>query len=211
VPGFQLVQGFTEARLARGIDAREAAAVRAFVLDGRATPNDIQQERLLRLSALYADYFTPSAKAAWQKLTGIDVDQAEVTCKKSARLYRNVLDARIDLAAEKKHIQTEHVVTSTARGVDVRSRFLVPNVAARKAMASHGRMDHDDVCLLPRTRSGFAMRHLIRSGAPRSDRGARPSPRGRDRRRRRWTPRTRTPGRRPTRARRAAGSRAPRE
>ena len=61
MPGFRLVQGFTEARLQRGLDASEAAEVKAFVLDGRGTPNEVQSEQLLRLSALYAEYFTPAA------------------------------------------------------------------------------------------------------------------------------------------------------
>lgn len=135
MPGFRLVQGFTEARLQRGLDAREAAELQAFVLDGRGTPNEVQSEQLLRLSALYADYFTPAAKSAWHKLTGIDVDQAEVTWKKSAKLYANVLDARLDLVGEKKRIRHDHELSARGGKLEVTSRLVADEVAARKAAA----------------------------------------------------------------------------
>ncbi|MBI1949271.1 MAG: NAD-binding protein [Deltaproteobacteria bacterium] len=135
MPGFRLVQGYTEARLQRGLDAREVAELQAFVLDGRGTPNEVQSEQLLRVSALYAEYFTPAAKKAWQKLTGIDVDKAEVTWKKSAKLYANVLDARLDLAAEKKRIRQDHSLVAHAGKLEVASRLIADEVAARTAAA----------------------------------------------------------------------------
>ncbi len=133
VPGFRLVQGFTEARLRRGLDAREVAEVQAFILDGRAAPNDLQQEQLLRLSALYAEYFTPAAKKTWQKLTGIEVDKAEVAWKKSAKLYANVLEARLDLTAEKQRIHHDHELRARGAALEVTSRLLADEVGARVA------------------------------------------------------------------------------
>lgn len=149
MPGFRLVQGFTEARLRRGLDANEVAEVRAFVLDGRGAPNDVQAEQLLRLSALYADYFTPAAKQAWHKLTGIDVDTAEITWRKSAKLYANVLDARIDLAAERQRIQADHELRGTSAKIEVRSRLLADDVAAREPAApARSELAHDEALAL---------------------------------------------------------------
>lgn len=154
MPGFKLVQGFTEARLRKGLDAKEVAQVRDFVLDGRGEPSDLQREQLLRLSVLYADYFTPSAKSAWQKLTGIDVDEAESIWKKSAKLYANVLDARIDVAGEKKRIHGDHVINATgstrsSQRVDVASRLLAEDVQARMgAPPAPSRLTHAEALAL---------------------------------------------------------------
>lgn len=133
MPGFRLVQGFTEARLQRGLDAREVAEVQAFILDGRAAPNELQQEQLLRLSALYAEYFTPAAKKAWQKLTGIEVEKAETTWKKNAKLYANVLEARLDLKAEKQRIHHDHALRVRGTALEVTSRIVAAEVARRVA------------------------------------------------------------------------------
>lgn len=133
MPGFRLVQGFTEARLQRGLDAREVAELRAFVLDGRAAPNELQQEQLLRVSALYAEYFTPAAKKAWEKLTGIEVEKAEATWKQSAKLYANVLEARLDLNAENQRIHHDHALHLRGTTLQVTSRIVADDVAARVA------------------------------------------------------------------------------
>lgn len=133
MPAFPLVQGFTEARLRRGLDAREVEEIRDYVLQGRAEPSDRQGEQLLRVAVLYGDYFTPSAKAAWEKLTGIPVDGAESVYRSEAKLYKNVLDVRLDFSKEKARIATDHALRKTRSQIDVVSRFSVDDVAARTA------------------------------------------------------------------------------
>jgi hypothetical protein len=149
MPGFPLIQGFTEARLARGLDAKEVKEIKDFVLAGRAAPNDLQSEQLLRLTVLYADYFTPAAKGAWEKLTGIPVDKAEAHYRQHAKLYKNVLDARLDLSAEKTRIQHDHAATPSGRGVAVDSRFLAEDLAARtKTEPTPSEITHRDAVAL---------------------------------------------------------------
>ena len=71
MPSFPLVQGLVESYLKRGINRAEAEEIVRYVADERADKGELtgtQREQLNRVIALYGDFFTPTAKRAFERM-----------------------------------------------------------------------------------------------------------------------------------------------
>lgn len=135
VPGWALVLGQVENRVARGIGAEDAANIYRYVVDGRDEPTSKQRAQLAQISELFlaSGYFTSAGADRWAELTAIRLNGRGVDYPKGFLPAQKLHRLRASLQDTQQRLDEKYDVQRKGRRVSVEiDGFSVEKLKARK-------------------------------------------------------------------------------